>query len=125
MKDPDVTLDSTAGDRAWSADVFKSEWPACRRNVSGCKVARPRQSLSPARPSDQHRDHKRADSRDPCKRGVPEWVDVKKGPAQGDLVEIIGPLKDGDMVLRRGSDEIRQGAHINVRTVRATKGVKQ
>jgi len=57
--------------------------------------------------------------------GVAEWVDVKKGPAQGDLVEIIGPLKDGDTVLRRGSDEIRQGAHINVRTVRATKGVKQ
>jgi len=28
--------------------------------------------------------------------GVPEWVDVKKGPAQGDLVEIIGPLKDED-----------------------------
>jgi RND family efflux transporter MFP subunit len=54
--------------------------------------------------------------------GVAEWVDVKKGPVQGDLVEIIGPLKDGDAVLRRGSDEIRQGARINVRIVPATKG---
>ena len=54
--------------------------------------------------------------------GAAEWVDVKKGPAQGDLLEIIGPLKEGDTVLRRGSDEIRQGTHINVRTVPATKG---
>jgi hypothetical protein len=51
--------------------------------------------------------------------GAAEWVDVKKGPAQGDLVEIIGPLKDGDTVLRRGSDEIRQGTPINARTVPA------
>jgi membrane fusion protein (multidrug efflux system) len=57
--------------------------------------------------------------------GVPEWVDVKKGPAQGDLVEIIGPLKDEDTVLRRGSDEIRQDADITVRIVPATNGVKQ
>jgi len=54
--------------------------------------------------------------------GVAEWVDVKKGPAQGDLVEIIGPLKDGDTVLQRASDEIRQGKQINVRIVPATKG---
>jgi hypothetical protein len=51
-----------------------------------------------------------------------EWVDVKKGLTQGDLVEIVGPLTDGDTVLRRGSDEIRQGTHVNVRTVPATKG---
>ena len=54
--------------------------------------------------------------------GAAEWVDVKKGPTQGDLVEIVGPLKDGDTVLRRGSDEIRQGTHVNVRTVPAAKG---
>jgi len=54
--------------------------------------------------------------------GVAEWVDVKKGPVQGDLVEIIGPLKDGDTVLQRASDEIRQGKQINVRIVPATKG---
>ena len=46
-------------------------------------------------------------------------------PAQGDLVEIIGPLKDEDTVLRRGSDEIRQDTDITVRIVPATNGVKQ
>jgi RND family efflux transporter MFP subunit len=36
------------------------------------------------------------------KNGSAEWVDVKKGPTQGDLVEIIGPLHAGDTVLLRG-----------------------
>jgi RND family efflux transporter MFP subunit len=53
---------------------------------------------------------------------IAEWVDVKRGPAQGDLVEIIGRLRDGDAVLRRATDEIRQGTHVNVRIVPATKG---
>ncbi len=48
------------------------------------------------------------------KEGAAEWVDVKKGPAQGDLIEIIGPLKDGDTVLKRGSDEIREGTRVSV-----------
>ena len=47
--------------------------------------------------------------------GSVEWVDVKKGPAQGDLVEIIGPIKEGDTVLRRGSEEIREGTRVTVR----------
>lgn len=41
-----------------------------------------------------------------------EWVDVRKGAASGDLVEVLGPLKEGDQVLRRGSDEIRNGAAV-------------
>src|SRR5260370_1361781 len=53
--------------------------------------------------------------------GIAEWVDVKKGPAQGDLVENIGPLKEGDTVLRRGSDEIRQGTRVKVRFAPAPK----
>jgi len=51
-----------------------------------------------------------------------EWVDVKKGPNQGDLIEIIGPLKEGDIVLRRGSDEIREGTRLKVRFATASKG---
>ena len=47
--------------------------------------------------------------------GAAEWVDVKRGPAQGDLVEIIGPLEQGDIILRRGTEEIRQGARVKVR----------
>ena len=43
------------------------------------------------------------------RQGKAEWVDVKKGAADGDLVQVIGELKAGDMVIRRGSDEIRAG----------------
>lgn len=41
--------------------------------------------------------------------GHAEWVDVKKGVADGDLVEVSGNLKAGDMVVRRATDEIREG----------------
>ena len=41
--------------------------------------------------------------------GRAEWVDVRKGAADGDLVEVSGNLKAGDRVVRRGSDEIREG----------------
>lgn len=44
-----------------------------------------------------------------------EWVDVRRGATQGDLIEIIGPVNAGDTVLRRGSDEIRPGTHVNVK----------
>jgi membrane fusion protein, multidrug efflux system len=56
------------------------------------------------------------------RNGSAEWVDVKKGPAKGDLVEVIGPLQQGDTVLLRGTDEIREGAHLNVRLASARKG---
>jgi len=42
--------------------------------------------------------------------GKAEWVDVRKGSPSGDLVEILGGLKEGDRVVRRASDEIRNGA---------------
>jgi RND family efflux transporter MFP subunit len=41
--------------------------------------------------------------------GHAEWVDVKKGAADGDLLEVLGNLRAGDRVLRRGSDEVREG----------------
>jgi RND family efflux transporter MFP subunit len=56
------------------------------------------------------------------KSGSAEWVDVKKGPAKGDLVEVIGPLHEGDTVLVRGTDEVREGAHLNIRMKPASKG---
>src|SRR5436305_873617 len=43
------------------------------------------------------------------REGRAEWVDVRKGAADGDLVEVIGNLHAGDRVLRRGSDEVRNG----------------
>jgi hypothetical protein len=44
--------------------------------------------------------------------GQAEWVDVKKGVANGDLVEVMGNLKAGDTVVRRATDEIRDGTPI-------------
>jgi RND family efflux transporter MFP subunit len=44
--------------------------------------------------------------------GKAEWVDVKRGAADGDLVEVTGNLRAGDRVLRRGSDEVREGSRM-------------
>src|SRR5438093_8743684 len=46
--------------------------------------------------------------------GSVEWVNVARGARVGDLVEVFGALKDGDTIARRGTDEIRQGAKVNV-----------
>jgi membrane fusion protein, multidrug efflux system len=42
--------------------------------------------------------------------GRAEWVDVKKVAADGDLVEVLGALHPGDRVLRRATDEVRDGS---------------
>ena len=44
--------------------------------------------------------------------GRAEWVDVRKGVTEGDLVEVLGNLTSGDRVVRRATDEIRDGAQI-------------
>ena len=44
--------------------------------------------------------------------GRAEWVDVRKGAPDGDLVEVLGALRAGERVLRRATDEIRDGAQI-------------
>jgi membrane fusion protein (multidrug efflux system) len=41
--------------------------------------------------------------------GRAEWVNVVKGASDGDLVEVSGNLQAGDMVVRRATDEIREG----------------
>jgi RND family efflux transporter MFP subunit len=56
------------------------------------------------------------------KEGAAEWVDVKRGAVQGDLVEVNGQLAAGDTILRRGTDEIRPGAHVEIRLAPAGKG---
>ena len=48
------------------------------------------------------------------KDGVVEQVSVSRGVTQGDLVEVIGPLREGDLVARRGNEELRTGAHVAV-----------
>ena len=49
--------------------------------------------------------------------GVVEWVRVARGPSVGNLVEVFGNLKQGDMVARRGTDELRAGTRVQTKAV--------
>ena len=42
--------------------------------------------------------------------GVAQWVDVKMGATDGDLVQIMGDVKAGDRVVRKATDEIRDAS---------------
>src|SRR5437773_3356483 len=46
--------------------------------------------------------------------GVAQWVNVSRGARVGELIEVFGALKDGDTIVRRGTDEIREGAKVTV-----------
>ncbi|HKA22072.1 MAG TPA: efflux RND transporter periplasmic adaptor subunit [Blastocatellia bacterium] len=46
------------------------------------------------------------------RNGVTEWVDVKRGEAMGDLIEVFGALDQGDVVAVRGTDELREGTQV-------------
>jgi multidrug efflux pump subunit AcrA (membrane-fusion protein) len=46
--------------------------------------------------------------------GVAEWVDVRRGEVNGNMIEVFGDLQAGDVVIRRGNDEIRQGARVEL-----------
>ncbi len=47
--------------------------------------------------------------------GVIDQVPVQRGVVQGDLVEVFGGLQEGDVIARRGSEELRSGVHVDVR----------
>lgn len=47
--------------------------------------------------------------------GRAEWVDVRKGAAEGDLIEVFGDLKAGERVVRRGTDELREGTALGAK----------
>jgi RND family efflux transporter MFP subunit len=44
--------------------------------------------------------------------GTAQWVDVRRGATVGDKVEVYGDLREGDDVVIRGNDEVRQGTSI-------------
>jgi RND family efflux transporter MFP subunit len=50
------------------------------------------------------------------KNGRTEWVDVKTGLASGPLVEVFGDLHPGDQVAARGTDELKAGTAVDVKT---------
>jgi multidrug efflux pump subunit AcrA (membrane-fusion protein) len=43
-----------------------------------------------------------------------EQVPVQRGISQGDLVEVFGALQAGDVVAKRGSEDLRTGLRVNV-----------
>ena len=43
------------------------------------------------------------------KNGRAEWVNVQKGAADGDLIRVIGAVQAGDLVVKRATDEMREG----------------
>jgi len=47
--------------------------------------------------------------------GRAEWVNVRKASTDGDLIEVMGDLHAGDKVVRRGTDELRDGAPLPTR----------
>lgn len=55
------------------------------------------------------------------KDGVVEQVPVQRGSAAADLVEVFGALGEGDLVARRGSEELRSGARVAVRVAPEAK----
>jgi membrane fusion protein, multidrug efflux system len=48
------------------------------------------------------------------KGGLAEWVNVARGVSAGDLVEVLGSLREGDLIVRRGTDELREGTRVPV-----------
>ena len=50
--------------------------------------------------------------------GVTEWVNVTRGSSNGDFVEVYGPLEAGDLVVRRASDELREGTRVSTRATK-------
>ncbi len=49
------------------------------------------------------------------KDGIAEWVRVTRGPSVGNLVQVYGALNQGDMIVRRGTDELRAGTRVQTR----------
>lgn len=47
------------------------------------------------------------------RHGRAEWVNITKGSAEGDLVQVFGNLRGGDEIVRRATDEIREGSFIS------------
>ena len=52
--------------------------------------------------------------------GVAEWVNVNRGAADRDEVEVFGLLGAGDLIVQRATDELREGAHVKARLVAKT-----
>ena len=52
--------------------------------------------------------------------GLAQWVNVGRGARVGDLIEVFGALKEGDTIIRRGTDEIREGAKVSAQPAKSS-----
>lgn len=96
-----VELDVANGDSRLAAGMFADViWP----------VRRPSDSLwIPATAFVQTAERSYADR---VRDGAVEIVSLRRGVAVGNQVEVFGPLEKGDLVLVRGSEELRDGARV-------------
>jgi RND family efflux transporter MFP subunit len=46
------------------------------------------------------------------KAGHAEWVNVRKGRVDGELIQVFGPLQAGELVVKHATDELREGTAI-------------
>jgi RND family efflux transporter MFP subunit len=98
-----VELDVTNPNRLLTPGMFAEvQWPVVRRQAS---LFVPTSAL--VRTSERQFVVR-------VRGGVAEWVDVRRGEVTGNMVEVFGNLHEGDVVIRRGNDEIRQGTPIVV-----------
>ncbi len=47
--------------------------------------------------------------------GKATYVNVKRGAVSGELVEVLGALAEGDVVVKRGTDELREGTALRAK----------
>jgi RND family efflux transporter MFP subunit len=96
-----VELDVTNPTRALAPGMFAAvDWPVSRAQAS---LFVPRTAV--VRTSERQFVVR-------VRNGVAEWVDVRRGELDGDVIEVFGDLREGDEVVRRGSDEIRAGSRV-------------
>jgi RND family efflux transporter MFP subunit len=96
-----VELDVENPDRTLAPGMFANvQWPVSRKKPTLCvptsAVVRTSERQFVIRVRD----------------GVAEWVDVRRGEVSGELIEVFGELHEGDLIVRRGNDEIRPGSRI-------------
>ena len=59
---------------------------------------------------------------DRVKDGTLEQVPIRRGAVLADRLEVIGALAPGDLVLKRGSEELQNGAHVSPKKSTADGG---
>jgi RND family efflux transporter MFP subunit len=100
-----VELDVNNADGGLASGMYASvRWPIARRAPS---------LLVPATAIAQTTERTFVDRVGPD--GTVEQVAVRRGAAIGERVEVIGAISAGDMVLRRGSEELQTGVRVTPR----------